>query len=109
MNFKMKLAAVAALSAVLATPAFAVTDYDVVANLAGADVNLLAQGEFVAIGTLAGDGNVAFINQETSGNMAYIDQLGATNFASIVQATNDGALGVIYQIGDLNRAAINQN
>lgn len=109
MNFKMKFAVIAALSAMLAAPAFAVTDYDVVGNLVGADVNALAQAELLAVGTIAGDGNVAFTNQETSANMSYIDQLGATNFASVVQATNDGALAVVYQIGDANRAVINQN
>jgi len=108
MNFKMKLAAVAAFAA-LSTSAFAVTDYDVVGNLVGADVNVLAQAEFAAIGTLAGDGNVAFINQESTGALAYIEQTGNLNFASIVQVTGSGDIGVIYQTGDTNRAAIYQH
>ena len=36
MNFKMKLAVVAALSGLMAAPAFAVTDYDFSANAAAA-------------------------------------------------------------------------
>jgi hypothetical protein len=108
MNIKMKLAAVAAFAA-LSTSAFAVTDYDVLGNAVAADVLALGQAELAAIGTLAGDGNVAFINQETSSNMAYIDQTGATNFGSITQESTDGNLGVIYQIGDLNRAVIAQH
>lgn len=109
MNFKIKLAAVAALSALMAAPAFAVTDYDFSANAAAADVNALAVTEFTTLGTLAGDGNVAFINQESSSNLAAIDQTGATNFAAIQQATNDVNLAVIYQVGDSNRANIYQH
>jgi len=109
MNFKIKLAAVAALSALLAAPAFAVTDYDFSANATAADVNALAIAEFAALGTLAGDGNVAFINQESSTNLASIDQSGATNFAAIQQTTNDGSIAVIYQVGDSNRANIYQH
>lgn len=108
MNFKMKLVAIAALSAMLAAPAFAVTDYDVGGNAIAADVNVLAVAEFAAAGTLAGDGNVAFINQEGSTNMAYIDQAGATNFAA-VQQVGDAALAVIYQVGDSNRANVYQH
>lgn len=105
MNFK-KIAVLVSMLA--ATSAFAVTDLDVAGNAAGADVQLLSIAEFAALGTLAGDGNVAFINQEGGTNMAFIDQAGATNFASIVQV-NDGAIAVIYQIGDSNRAAIYQH
>jgi hypothetical protein len=108
MNFKMKLVAIAALSALLAAPAFAVTDYAVDGNAIAADVNVLAIAEFAAIGATAGDGNVGFINQEGSTNMAYIDQAGATNFAA-VQQVGDAALAVIYQIGDSNRANVYQH
>jgi hypothetical protein len=109
MNIKLKLAALAALATLAAAPAFAVTDYDVTGNAAGADVIGLAQAEFVALGTIAGDGNVAFVNQESAGNMAYVDQSGATNFATVVQMTNDVNLAVVYQIGDANRAAVYQH
>ncbi len=105
MNFK-KIAVLVAMLA--ATSAFAVTDYDVTANADGAGVQELAIAEFAALGTIAGDGNVAFINQEGGTNMAFIDQAGATNFASIVQV-NDGAVAVVFQIGDSNRAAIYQH
>jgi hypothetical protein len=108
MNFKMKLAVVAALSGLMAAPAFAVTDYDFSANAAAADVNALAIAEFGAAGTLAGDGNVAFINQEGGANLASIDQAGATNFAAI-QQVSDANIGVIFQIGDGNRANIYQH
>lgn len=108
MNFKTKFLAIAALSAMFAAPAFAVTDYDFTGNAAAADVNLLAIAEFTAIGALAGDGNVGFINQEGSTNMASIDQLGATNFAAI-QQVGDAALAVVYQIGDSNRANVYQH
>lgn len=103
MNFK-KLAIVAALLA--STSAFAVTDIDVAVNAVGADVNALDVAEFAALGTLAGDGNVAFITQEGDGNIAYIDQTaGGLNYASIVQV-DGAAIGIIYQIGATNRAAI---
>ncbi|NQW94209.1 MAG: hypothetical protein HQ446_09280 [Polaromonas sp.] len=105
MNFK-KIAVLVAMMA--ATSAFAVTDYDVTANLEGASVQELAIAEFAEMGAIAGDGNVAFINQEGSSNLAFIDQAGASNFASIVQV-NDGALAVVYQVGDTNRAAIYQH
>ena len=108
MSIKLKLAAVAAIAA-LATPAFAVTDFAVDGNAVGADVNALSVAEFAAIGTLAGDGNVAFVNQESANNMAYVDQSGATNYASVVQTTNDVNLAVVYQIGDANRAAVFQH
>ena len=108
MNFKMKLVAIAALSAMLAAPAFAVTEYDFSANGVAADMNGIAIAEFAALGTLAGDGNVAFINQEGGLNLASIDQLGATNFAAI-QQVGDAAIAVIYQIGDSNRANIYQH
>jgi hypothetical protein len=103
MNFK-KIAIVAALLA--SSSAFAVTDIDVAANVAGADVNALDVAEFAALGTLAGDGNVAFITQEGDGNLAYIDQTAAgLNYASIVQV-DGAAIGIVYQIGGTNRAAI---
>jgi hypothetical protein len=108
MNFKMKLVAIAALSAMLAAPAFAVTEYDFSANAVAADVNAIAVVEFGAAGTLAGDGNVAFINQEGASNIAAIDQAGATNFAAI-QQVGDLAIAVVYQIGDSNRANIYQH
>jgi len=108
MNFKMKFVAIAALSTMLAAPAFAVSDYDYTGNAVAADVNLLAVAEFAAIGAIAGDGNVGFINQEGSVNMASIDQFGATNFAAI-QQVGDAALAVVYQIGDSNRANVYQH
>ena len=109
MNFKMKLAALVALSALVSAPAFAATDIDVTGNAIAADVNGLAQTELAGPGAvLSADGNVAFINQEGAANLAYIDQAGATNFASIVQV-GDAAIGVVYQVGDANRAAIYQH
>lgn len=103
MNFK-KLVLLAALAA--SSSAFAVTDIDVAANAVGDDVNTLAVDEFALLQTLAGDGNVAFITQEGDSNLAYIDQTtGSTNFASIVQV-DTAAIGIIYQIGATNRAAI---
>jgi len=108
MNFKMKFAVIAALSAMLAAPAFAVTEYDMSANAAAADVNALAIAEFAALGTIAGDGNVAFINQEGAANIAAIDQAGGVNFAAI-QQVNDAAIAVIYQVGDANRANVYQH
>ncbi len=110
MNFKTKLVAIAALSAMFAAPAFAVTDYDFTANATNAagEMAAIAATEFGAV-TLSGDGNVAFINQETSGNMASIDTAGATNFAAIQQGSTDGNLAVIYQIGDSNRANVYQH
>lgn len=108
MTFKLKLAVVA-LAALASTSSFAVTDYDPSANAVAADVQGLAVAEFTALGTLAGDGNVAFVTQETSANLAYIDQSGGTNFAVIAQSANDANLGVVYQIGDSNRAAIYQH
>ena len=107
MSFKLKFAAVAVLASLFASSAFAV-DYAVDSNAVAADVNALAVAEFTST-TLAADGNVAFINQESSGNAAFIDQSGATNFASIQQGTNDSNMGVIYQIGDANKAAIYQH
>lgn len=104
MNFK-KLAVVAALLA--STSAFAVTEIDdLTVYGVGADVNALDVAEFAALGTLAGDGNYATINQEGDGNIAYIDQTAAgLNYASIVQV-DSAAIGIIYQIGGTNRAAI---
>lgn len=104
MNFK-KIAIVAALLA--STSAFAVTEIDDLTVYAdGAAVNALDVAEFAALGTLAGDGNYATINQEGDGNIAYIDQTAAgLNYASIVQ-TDAAAIGIVYQIGGTNRAAI---
>lgn len=104
MNFK-KFAIVAALLA--STSAFAVTEIDdLTVYGVGADVNALDVAEFAALGTLAGDGNYATINQEGDGNIAYIDQTAAgLNYGSIVQV-DSAAIGIIFQIGGTNRAAI---
>lgn len=105
MNFK-KIAIVAALLA--STSAFAVTEIDDLTVYAdGTEVNLLDVAEFAALGTLAGDGNYATIHQTGEGNIAYIDQEGAAllNYASVVQI-DDAAIGIVYQIGGTNRAAI---
>jgi Curlin associated repeat len=104
---KLKFAAIAATAVMFAAPAFAVTDYDYTDNATAAGVETLAAAEFAAV-VLSGDGNVAFINQESSANLASIDQVGATNFAVIMQSENDGAIAVIYQTGDSNRARISQ-
>lgn len=108
MNFKMKLAAIAALSAMLAAPAFAVTDVTLEdgATTTAAALNDIAVIEFGKV-TVSGDGNYAQIGQEGGANLAYIDQAGGNNFASIAQ-TNDAAIATIYQLGDANRAAIVQ-
>jgi minor curlin subunit len=108
MNIKLKLAALAAVASLFAAPAFAVTDYDVTGNAVGSDVNTLATTELGGV-ALSGDGNVAFVNQESSSNIAYVDQTGATNFASVVQGSNDVNIAVVYQIGDANRAAVYQH
>jgi len=107
MSFKLKFAAVAVFASLFASSAFAL-DYAVDNANVAADSNALAIAEFTAT-TLAADGNVAIINQESSGNAAFIDQSGATNFAAIQQATNDSNMGVIYQIGDSNKASIYQH
>ena len=107
MNFKMKFAAIAALSIILSAPAFAVTDFDMGTSAVAADAHALASAEFLAH-TLASDGNVAFINQEGASNLAAIDQMGATNFASI-QQVNSSAIATIYQVGDSNRANVYQH
>jgi hypothetical protein len=107
MNFKMKLAAVAAFTA-LSSSAFA-ADWDLTTNALAADTIGLISAEMAAANTLAVDGNVALINQETASNIAYIDQTGATNFGAITQEVNDLNTGVIFQIGDNNRAGIVQH
>jgi hypothetical protein len=108
---KLKFAAVAALAAALAAPAFAVTDLATMDDVSTAvSSNALALLEFAAVNSSASDGNFAVINQETSSNIAYIDQLGLTNFAVIGQTTSPGVdIAVIYQTGDNNRAAIYQH
>jgi hypothetical protein len=67
----------------------------------------LATAEFASAGTLAADGNVAFIVQSASDGQAYINQTGEKNFAAIVQAV-DTSIAVILQSGDGNRALIVQ-
>ena len=107
MNFKMKLAAVAAFAA-LSAPVFA-ADLSPLADWAGADaVAALAVAEFAAAGTSTDLGNFAIVSQTGGTNVGYIEQVGATNFAVVSQAT-DANTGVIFQTGDSNQAAIVQH
>jgi len=115
MNFKLKLALVAAAAALLAAPAFAdIGD----ANLDGttvataAAVNDLAVAE-LTVGAAYLVGNVALIAQEGSGGLvALIDQtstgLSGGNWASIAQASATPDVAAITQVGDGNRAAVFQ-
>jgi hypothetical protein len=108
MSFKSKLASIAALTALVASPAFA-DNFDVSTSATGADTWGLATAEIAADPVLSAAGNVALIAQESTSAVAYIDQTGLTNFAAIAQVTTSPDLAVIYQIGDLNRAAIYQH
>ena len=110
MNFKLKLALVAAAAALLAAPAFA-DNIDGTAVATAAAVNELAVGELAADAVLSANGNYALIAQEGSGGLtALIDQTSVTggNFASIAQASATPDVAAITQVGDGNRAAVFQ-
>ena len=115
MNFKLKLALVAAAAALLAAPAFAdvgdtVLDATTVATAAA--VNELAVAELASAAQIMSlAGNFAAIAQEGSGGLiALIDQTSVSgfNFAAIGQASATPDVAAITQVGDGNRAAIYQ-
>lgn len=110
MNFKLKLALVAAAAALLAAPAFA-ENLDTTTVATAAAVNELAVGELASAPALSAEVNYAVIAQEGVGGLiAYIDQTSLTggNFASIAQASLTADVAAITQVGDGNRAAIFQ-
>jgi hypothetical protein len=120
MNFKMKLAALAAISA-LATSAFAgeqIGDYTSVAaaemSVEGAGL-LATSGETVSTvfdAFAQGDtGNAALIYQTGTLNLAYVETTAdaAGNIAYISQISEDKLdVAAVYQAGANNRAVINQ-
>jgi hypothetical protein len=55
------------------------------------------------------NGNVGIITQESGANVAMVDQTGGQNLAMVIQSQNDNATAVIFQIGDTNRAFVNQH
>lgn len=109
MNFK-KIALLAALTASFgayaaaddeATPAFMMAD-GAPAAFADAAVGVITE---IGAATLNATG-AAHVVQEGNGSIAYIDQTtGLNNFAAVLQQDNN-ALGVVYQAGEGNRAAI---
>ena len=114
MNFKLKLALVAAAAALLAAPASADvgdTNLDATTVATAAAVNELAVAELAAAPVLSAAGNFAVIAQEGSGGLvALIDQTSVTgfNFAAIGQASATPDVAAITQVGDGNRASIQQ-
>lgn len=110
MNFKLKLALVAAAASLLAAPAFA-ANFDVTTAASAVAVNELAVAELAVDAVLSAEANFAVIAQEgAAGLTAYIDQTSVAggNFASIAQASATADVAAITQVGDGNRAAIFQ-
>ena len=119
MNFKMKFAAVAALSVMLAAPAFAEVKYEAETIAITSADSALAYANVQLVGSTFADdfgveNNAAFITQEGGSSVAYIDQVvGATlNLAMIIQGADSlSSLAVIHQAGAAtgNRAVIYQH
>ncbi|MBV5322363.1 MAG: hypothetical protein JZU60_00845 [Ilumatobacteraceae bacterium] len=73
--------------------------------LQGSDTSF---GFIEQVSTLATDFNYAVIDQTTANNNAYIVQSGLENYASIVQSGLAPTVAYISQLGNTNRAIINQ-
>jgi Curlin associated repeat len=120
MNFKMKLAAVAAFSA-LATSAFASEQIGDYSTVAAAEMSVEGAGILAEAGATVSTvfdgfafddaGNAALIYQTGTLNLAYIEQTtdAAGNYAYISQVSEDKAdVAAVYQAGTNNRAVVNQ-
>ncbi len=115
MTIKMKLAALAALTA-LAAPAFAAGNLAALAN--AVDAELLGATEAPAVladataGTIFTDvtGNTAVVTQTTGTNVAYVEQSADVgNIAFVSQSTADDNGASVFQAGAGNRAAVYQH
>ncbi len=113
MTIKMKLAALAALTA-LATSAFAGSNLEVIGTLQDADLNG-AEAQLVAVDSTltaltAAAGNLASITQVTGSNLAYVEQTADVgNIAIVSQSVADDNSTAIYQAGSANRALVYQH